>query len=146
MYSPFKYHIDSVDNLKVVSMEGDESSFDILFNHIILLSDIPTNKCTSEFLQEIVDFYNNTLWNDCNLVMLTGRYISHLMKYDMKGWEKRGDFTTPETYEAFIKGIEYSIRYSIQDIMNAKFNNATQYFSDIQKGVFKCLDSLCSET
>lgn len=71
--------------------------------------------------ESIVNYYNNDLWNDSIFLHLMIRYKHHINKFNNEGWKRRGDFPTPETYAAFITGIETTIRGYIFETFNNKF-------------------------
>ena len=121
MYNVFKNHIKSLSELTVEKEGNDVADVAIYLGNLLVC-----DRCRSEeeafgLLPKILDFYNNELWDNHVLRSLIIRYTNHIQKYNNGGWVHRGDFTTSETYEAFIKGIEISIRGYILETINEKF-------------------------
>lgn len=120
MYNVFRNRIKSLSELTVEKEGNDASDVAIYLGNLLVCDRCRSEEEAIDLLPKILDFYNNDLWNDHVLLSLMIRYTNHIQKYNNEGWMRRGDFTTPETYEAFIKGIETSIRGYILETINEK--------------------------
>ena len=87
----------------------------------ILVDYIPSEDEAKNMLNDVVDYYNNRLWDNQTILHLMANYNSHIKKYNNEGWKNRGDFNTPEKYESFITGLKRSITNSIYILMTQKF-------------------------
>ena len=87
----------------------------------ILVDNIPSEDEAKNMLNDIVDYYNNRLWDNQTILHLMANYNNHIKKYNNEGWKNRGDFDTPEKYESFITGLKRSITNSIYILMTQKF-------------------------
>lgn len=90
--------------------------------YMTLVSGIYTEDEAKNMLSDVVDYYNNRLWENRTLLHLMACYNNHIRKFNNDGWKVRVDFDTPEKYEAFILGIRYSIISLIFVLMSQKFN------------------------
>lgn len=120
MYNVFRNRIKSLSELTVEKEGDDVSDVAIYLGNLLVCDRCRSTEEAIDLLPKILDFYNNDLWNDHVLCSLIIRYTNHIQKYNKEGWMRRGDFTTPETYEAFIKGIETAIRGYILETINEK--------------------------
>ena len=87
----------------------------------ILVDNISSEDEAKNMLNDIVDYYNNRLWDNQTILHLMANYNNHIKKYNNGGWKNRGDFDTPEKYESFITGLKRSITNSIYILMTQKF-------------------------
>lgn len=126
-----------------INIEVDENCtdypVDIYYKNILLADYFPTREEAVAAIPEIVNFYNNELWNDYKLLNLMVRYTCNIERYNKEGWKHRLDFNTPGTYEAFIIGIGISIRGYILSAINCKFASSYNRCSieTMQNRVFK---------
>lgn len=120
MYNVFRNRIKSLSELTVEKEGNDASDVAIYLGNLLVCDRCRSTEEAIDLLPKILNFYNNDLWNDHVLCSLIIRYTNHIQKYNKEGWMRRGDFTTPETYEAFIKGIETTIRGYILETINEK--------------------------
>lgn len=138
MKNIFKYRINDISELEVIH---NEDTVEVLFDSLTILDTYHAVTWNDDTAQDVINFYNKTLWNNYELLCLMARYTHHIKSYNEEGWKRRGDFTTPETYKAFIKGIEYSIRFLILDIIHKEFIGITPIYK-LQPEVFERMDNL----
>lgn len=132
MENTFKGTI-TVDDLKIEMNEygdffgGREPDYSIGIKNengimtAILVDNISSEDEAKNILNDIVDYYNNRLWDNQTILHLMANYNNHIKKYNNEGWKNRGDFDTPEKYESFITGLKRSITNSIYILMTQKF-------------------------
>ncbi len=122
MKNIFKLKIDNVDDIKItVDSCCADFPIEVSFETLNLIDRFWTAEDANYRKNEIMEFYNEELWDDPVLLNLMVRYIHHIKSYNDEGWTRRGDFNTPELYKAFITGLEMSIRGYITEKMNNKF-------------------------
>lgn len=105
----------SVDELCIepMEMEGSPTTYSIgygdgKFGTLWLIDGIKTLDFAEAIKDEVSKLYDMAI-SDVDVVALLNTYNNHITKFDDGGYMRRADFNTPETYEAFIKGIQISI-------------------------------------
>ena len=115
----------SIDELCIEPMEteGSPTTYSIgwgdgKFGTLWLIDGIKTLDLAETIKNEVPKLYKLVTTDDADVVALFNGYNNHITKFNDEGYMRRDDFNTPETYEAFIKGIQLSIATLIRNKLN----------------------------
>ena len=105
----------SIDELCIepMEMEGSPTTYSIgygdgKFGTLWLIDNIKTLDLAKNLKNDVSKLYDMAI-SDVDADALLNTYNNHITKFNDEGYMRRGDFDTPETYEAFVKGIQISI-------------------------------------
>ena len=101
--------------------DGTVNTAFIINEHGIDICELKEQNISEETLnmikRQLCEIYNNELINDIGFKNMLAVLANHIRKYDNEGWKHRGDFSTPETYKAYIIGLDNQIKNYVRVFM-----------------------------
>lgn len=95
---------DVVTTTYSIRFDGDDGGV------LWLVDNIRTEEEAKNLIPAVAEYYNKIVYKENPYLRdLYGVYLNHVKKFNEKGWTKRLDFTTEDTYAAFIKGLQFSV-------------------------------------